>query len=95
MAALQQLPLELSESIERCAAALGDLPRLKSEVTALKMTGDGMAHFASALFELELARQGDAESRKAIGDLAEILLVFWTDGSGDELSRLHPALQSQ
>lgn len=95
MAALQQLPLELSESIERCAAALGDLPRLKSEVLALKATGDGMAHFASALFELELARQGDPDSRKAIGDLAEILLVFWTDGSGDELSQLHPALQAQ
>lgn len=95
MAALQQLPAQLTECIERCAAALGDVPRLKAEVTALKQTGDGIAHFASALFELELARQGDVESRLNITELAEVLLVFWSDGSGDELSRLHPALESQ
>ena len=92
--AASQLPVELNLSIERCAAALGDLTRLKEEVTALRSSGDGMAHFASALFELELARQGDAESRAHLSHLAEVLLVFWRDGSGDELSRLHPALQS-
>lgn len=92
--AAPQLPVELSLSIERCAAALGDLSRLKEEVNALKLSGDGLAHFASALFELELARQGDAESRAHLSHLAEVLLVFWRDGSGDELSRLHPAMQS-
>lgn len=89
-----QLPIELSRSIERCAAALGDLTRLKTEVTSLKSSGDGLAHFASALFELELAREGDSESRSHLSKLAEVLLVFWRDGSGDELSRLHPSLQT-
>jgi hypothetical protein len=89
-----QLPIELSRSIERCAAALGDLTRLKTEVNTLKSSGDGLAHFASALFELELAREGDTESRGHLSKLAEVLLVFWRDGSGDELSRLHPSLQT-
>ena len=89
-----QLPVELSLSIERCAAALGDLTRLKDEVSRLKASGDGLAHFASALFELEMARQGDPESRSNLSHLAEVLLVFWRDGSGDELSRMHPAVQS-
>lgn len=89
-----QLPIELSRSIERCAAALGDLTRLKSEVSTLKSSGDGLAHFASALFELELAREGDTESRGHLSKLAEVLLVFWRDGSGDELSRLHPSLHT-
>lgn len=92
MAALQ-LPVELSLSIDRCAAALGDVPRLKDEVWALKASGDGLAHFAAALFELELAREGDAESRAHLSHLASVLLVFWRDGSGEELSGLHPSLQ--
>lgn len=92
--AAAQLPAELSRSIERCAGALGDLTRLKTEVTSLKASGDGLAHFASALFELELAREGDPESRSHLSHLAEVLLVFWRDGSGDELARLHPSLQS-
>ena len=86
--------MEVSRSIERCAAALGDLARLKTEVHALKATGDGLAHFASALFELEMAREGDSESRSHLSHLAEVLMVFWQDGSGDEISRLHPALQN-
>ena len=89
-----QLPDVLTQSIDRCASALGDIPRLKHEVTALKATGEGLAHFASALFELELARRGDPESRQQLSHLAEVLLVFWRDGSGDALSQLHPATQS-
>lgn len=92
--AAQQLPVELSHSIERCAAALGDVTRLKTEVGVLKATGDGLAHFVAALFELELARQGDPESRGHLSQLAEVLLVFWRDGSGDDISRRHPSLQS-
>lgn len=92
--AAPQLPVELSLSIERCAAALGDLTRLKGEVARLKATGDGLAHFASALFELEMARQGDPDGRAQLTHLAEVLLVFWRDGAGDELARRHPSLQS-
>lgn len=92
--AAPQLPADLQQSIERCADALGDVTRLKREVHALKSTGDGLAHFAAALFELELAREGDPETRAAITHLAEVLLIFWRDGSGDSLSRLHPSLQS-
>ncbi|MFZ5438653.1 MAG: hypothetical protein ACOZQL_01525 [Myxococcota bacterium] len=71
-----------------------DVTRLKHEVQTLKHHGDGLAHFAAALFELELAREGDAESRSSLSRLAELLLVFWRDGSGDALSRVHPALES-
>lgn len=74
---------------------LHDLSRLRDEVSSLKQVGDGPAHFASALFELELARQGDVQSRQNITALAEVLLVFWSNGSGDELARLHPALEAQ
>lgn len=84
----------LNQSIERCAAALGDMPRLKQELHQLRATGDGIAHFATALFELELARQGDQESRTNLSHLAEMLLLFWRDGSGDALARVHPALDS-
>lgn len=83
---------ELSRCIARCADALGDVPRLKTELHALRATGDGIAHFATALFELELARQGDADSRANLSHLAEMLLLFWRDGSGDSLARVHPAL---
>ncbi|MFO0600498.1 MAG: hypothetical protein U0228_34645 [Myxococcaceae bacterium] len=92
--AAPQLPDLLHQSIERCAGALGDAPRLKQEVAKLKATGEGVAHFASALFELELAREGDPECRQQLSHLAEVLLVFWRDGSGDALARLHPAMQS-
>ena len=92
--AAPQLSLELSMSIERCAAALGDVTRLKDEVSSLKASDEGLARFASALFELELAREGDSESRAHLSHLAQVLLVFWTDGSGDEFARLHPSLQS-
>ncbi len=85
---------DLSRSIARCADALGDLPRLKLELAQLRATGDGIAHFATALFELELARQGDAESRANLTHLADMLLLFWRDGSGDSLARVHPALDS-
>ena len=40
--AAPQLPVELSLSIERCAAALGDPSRLKDEVNSLKANGDGI-----------------------------------------------------
>lgn len=88
------LPDELNQSIERCAAALDDMPRLKQELHHLRATGDGIAHFATALFELELARQGDQESRTNLSHLAEMLLLFWRDGSGDTLARVHPALDA-
>lgn len=89
---MSPLPDELSQSIARCADALGDMPRLKQELHHLRATGDGIAHFATALFELELARQGDVETRTNISHLAEMLLLFWRDGSGDTLARVHPAL---
>lgn len=85
-------PADLSRSIERCATS-ADVSRLKEEVQLLKTNGDGRARFAAALFELELARKGDAECRGAITRLAEVLLVFWQDGSGQELSKLHPSVE--
>ena len=88
-----QLPPEIRQSIDQCAEALGNVSRLKEEVRLLRDTGDGVANFAVALFELELAREGDAQSRAHITHLAEVLLVFWHDGSGDALARLHPAMQ--
>lgn len=88
------LSVELVASLDRCAQAVGTPERLKGEVAQLKATGEGLAHFAAMLFELELAREGDVEVRGSLGQLSEMLLVFWRDGSGEAFARLHPALHS-
>lgn len=92
MDAPQATPDSVSSSIDRCAAALGDASRLKQELVALRDTADARAHFARALFQLELARKGDPEARSAMAAVADALLVFWRDGSGDSLAHLHPSL---
>lgn len=92
MDATQPTTDPLKGSIERCAAALGDRVRLKQELTGLRDAADARAHFARALFQLELAKSGDPEARSNIPAVADALLVFWRDGSGDALAQLHPAL---
>lgn len=49
--------------------------------------------FAAALFELELARRGDVDSRANLAVHAGVLLTFWRDGSGDELANRSPPLE--
>jgi hypothetical protein len=90
--ASQATPDSVGTSIERCAAALGDPSRLKRELASLRDGPDARASFAHALFQLELARKGDPEARSEMVAVASALLVFWRDGSGDELARVHPAL---
>lgn len=68
--------------------------RLKQEVISLKTNSHELWQFATALFELELARKGDVDSRTGISKLAEVLLGFWRNGTGEECSRLHPALHN-
>ena len=88
-----QLSAEVAESIQRCAEALSDLPALKNAVFELRAFAEPHAQLAAALFDLERARQGDAEARGAMLELADQLLVFWRAGNGLELARAHPALE--
>ena len=88
-----QLSAEVAESIQRCADALSDLPRLREALLGLRTLADPHAQFAAALFDLERARRGDAEARGAMLELADQLLVFWRAGSGLDLARAHPVLE--
>ncbi len=92
MGATQASSDHVSGLIERCAAALGDRARLKQELAGLRDAAEARAHFARALFQLELARTGDPEARSAIPAVADALLIFWRDGSGDALAQSHPSL---
>lgn len=93
MGAPQQV-VELNQLVGRCAAALSEVPRLKQELQTLKESGDESAAFAIALFELELARRGDSETRSSITHLAQKLLGFWRDGSGERASHGHATLRA-
>lgn len=92
MSAQEPLAEDVVETLDRCAAAGEDLPRLRDELHALRVSSDPRAQFATSLFDLERARRGDAEAREQLGNIADSLLIFWREGSGDELAALHPAL---
>jgi hypothetical protein len=88
-----QLPDEIAASIARCIEAGSDLNRLRDELHPLRESSDPRAQFATALFDLDRARRGDAEARNELIDVADRLLVFWRQGSGVRLASLHPALE--
>lgn len=71
---------------------MGDLDRLREELHGLRLSSDPRAQFATALFDLDRARRGDPEARSELIDVADRLLVFWREGSGVELARMHPGL---
>jgi hypothetical protein len=93
VASQQTLPADLAETIARCDAALGRVERLRDEVNVLRLSSDPAAQFATALFDLELAQQGDPEAREGLVEIADALLVYWREGTGAELAALHPALE--
>ena len=78
--------------VDRCAAALEDLALLADAVAQLREHPEPTAQFAAALFDLERARRGDLEARAQLSQVAEELLVFWRERSGDGLADAHPAL---
>lgn len=82
----------MSAGIARCAAVLEDLSALKDELGELRKHTEQKALFATALFDLERARRGDPDARTQILEVADSLLVFWRDRSGDALADSHPAL---
>ena len=82
----------VTEGIARCAAVLENPAELRSQVEQLRAQAGEAALFAAALFDLERARRGDAEARTQLLEVADSLLVFWRDRSGDSLANLHPAL---
>jgi hypothetical protein len=94
----QFIPDEVAQSVTRCAAcvqgATVDLARLRDEVAILRRSSDPTARFATSLFDLERARHGDAEARESLSDVADALLVFWREGTGNEFASLHPALEA-
>ncbi len=83
----------LANHLHRCAEALDDAPSAKRELAPLRETNEAAARFATALFDLELARRGDAESRQHLADRAQALLEFWRDGSGDALALRYRVLE--
>lgn len=93
MGADLQLSEDVTETIGRCARAVGDLEQLKNEVHELRLSSDPHAQFATALFELELARRGDPDARAVMLSVADSLLVFWREGTGEELAKAHPVLE--
>jgi hypothetical protein len=89
----EPLPDDVAETIARCADALGDLDRLRDELHVLRLSSDPRGQFATSLFDLERARRGDAEAREQLTEVADALLVFWREGTGEDLAQLHPALE--
>lgn len=85
----EALRLQLS----RCAESLDDPTRARGELQRLRELGGAEAEFAAALFDIELARRGDADSRTHLATHAGVLLTFWRDGSGDALANRTPLLE--
>ncbi len=71
---------------------LEDLNLLRDEVGQLRQHPDETAQFATALFDLERARRGDPDARMQLLGVADQLLVFWRERTGDALADTHPAL---
>ncbi len=82
----------VTAGIARCAAVLEDLGALRSEVGELRKHTEQTALFATALFDLERARRGDPDARTQLLEVADSLLVFWRERTGDALADSHPAL---
>ncbi|MBS1150002.1 MAG: hypothetical protein H6Q89_1700 [Myxococcaceae bacterium] len=71
---------------------LEDLKLLRDELGQLRQHTDQTALFATALFDLERARRGDPDARMQLLEVADSLLVFWRERTGDALADTHPAL---
>jgi hypothetical protein len=71
---------------------LEDLNLLRDEVSELRKHPEQTAQFATALFDLERARRGDPDARLQLLEVADQLLVFWRERTGDALADSHPAL---
>ncbi len=86
------LSKSVAAGIDRCAAAFEDLPLLRDEVNQLRQHPEQTAEFATALFDLERVQRGDPEARQQLIEVADALLVFWRERSGDALADSHPVL---
>lgn len=82
----------VAAGIARCAAVMEDLAQLREQVGELRKHPEQQAQFATALFDLERARRGDPDARTQLLEVADSLLVFWRDRTGDALADSHPAL---
>lgn len=82
----------VAAGIARCAAVLEDLTLLRDEVGELRKHDEQTAQFATALFDLERARRGDPDARMQLLEVADSLLVFWRERTGDALADSHPVL---
>ncbi|MBL9037426.1 MAG: hypothetical protein JNG84_02820 [Archangium sp.] len=94
MGSSDHFPDDVAALVQRCAEAQSDLPRLRVELQVLRTRPEPHAAFATALFDLDRARRGDAEARGNMLDVADHLLVFWRNGEGTTLATAHPALQT-
>lgn len=83
---------DVTRHLARCAEVLPDAEKLRPALESLKALGGPLPSFAAALFELECAKQGEALARSNMGDIADTLLQFWHDKSGDGLASASPVL---
>ncbi len=92
---LMTAPLEkddLTRLIAAGIAALGDESRLGEVISQLRGRSEGAARFAATLFDLEMARRGDELAKTRMKSIANQLLRFWSDGTGQQLSKENPLL---
>ncbi len=89
-----QLSEDIANAIARCVEARSDLDQLREALEPMRASDEPGARFAVAVFDLDRARRGDADAREALVDVADRLLVFWREGSGDRYAALHPEFEA-
>jgi hypothetical protein len=84
---------DVTDAIARCAAVVRDLDALRDALHELRLSSDPRAQLATALFDLDRARRGDPDARSNMRQVADALLVFWREGTGEALAAGHPELR--
>ncbi len=83
---------QLNALFSRGVASLDDESQLAEIASALRELADPAARFGATLFDLTLAKSGDEVARLRMKSIAAQLLRFWSDGTGQAMSKAHPVL---
>lgn len=84
---------EVDSHVVRCADAIKEPERLTVEIDALRALDNPRAEFAAALFDLELARRGDARAQADLPHTADTLLTIWREKQLGPLLGQNPTLR--
>lgn len=76
---------QVEQQIVRCAEAIKDTAALSPQLEKLRALNHPRAEFAAALFDLELARAGDAQAKAHLATTAQTLLAVWRNKQVTEL----------